>query len=235
MVIYYVRHGDPTYIPDALTPLGLRQAEAAAKRLALHGVDKIYSSPLVRTGQTAKPLSEIAKKDVEIVEFASETKAWFEFTVERNGERRWVFQDPELRTLFTTEEVTSLGHRWYEHPRFLEYKDGCQRVHKEINEFLKSLGYEQIDKTGRYKVLEDNQQKIAFFAHQGFGVIFLSVVLGIPFPMISNHFDMCHTGITAIHFKEQDGYSIPIVLELSSDAHLYKEGLPTLYNNEIYL
>lgn len=38
MLLFYVRHGDPIYNPDSLTPLGERQAEAVAKRLALHGV-----------------------------------------------------------------------------------------------------------------------------------------------------------------------------------------------------
>ena len=34
MLLYVIRHGDPTYSPDALTPLGHRQAEAVEKRLA---------------------------------------------------------------------------------------------------------------------------------------------------------------------------------------------------------
>ena len=33
MIFFYVRHGDPIYNPDSLTPLGERQAEAVAKRL----------------------------------------------------------------------------------------------------------------------------------------------------------------------------------------------------------
>ena len=31
MLFFYVRHGDPIYDPDSLTPLGHRQAEAVAK------------------------------------------------------------------------------------------------------------------------------------------------------------------------------------------------------------
>lgn len=31
MLLYYIRHGMPVYDPDSLTPLGERQAEAAAK------------------------------------------------------------------------------------------------------------------------------------------------------------------------------------------------------------
>ena len=41
MLLFYVRHGDPIYEPDQLTPLGEQQAEAVARRLALFGVDEI--------------------------------------------------------------------------------------------------------------------------------------------------------------------------------------------------
>ena len=34
MLLFYLRHGDPIYSPDSLTPLGQRQAEALGRRLA---------------------------------------------------------------------------------------------------------------------------------------------------------------------------------------------------------
>ena len=70
MLFFYVRHGDPIYSPDSLTPFGHRQAEAVAKRLALYGIDKIYSSPSTRAQLTAKPTCEILKKTAELVDFA---------------------------------------------------------------------------------------------------------------------------------------------------------------------
>ena len=54
MLFFYVRHGDPIYNPDSLTPLGERQAEAVSKRLAMYGIDKIYSSTSNRAYLTAK-------------------------------------------------------------------------------------------------------------------------------------------------------------------------------------
>ena len=53
MLLYFIRHGDPIYNPDSLTPLGERQAEAVAKRLALFGVNKIYASTSNRAILTA--------------------------------------------------------------------------------------------------------------------------------------------------------------------------------------
>ena len=55
MLLYFIRHGDPCYDPDCLTPLGLRQAEAVGRRLARYGLDRIYASPMKRAMQTAQP------------------------------------------------------------------------------------------------------------------------------------------------------------------------------------
>ena len=66
MLLYVVRHGDPDYEHDSLTPLGQRQAEAVARRLAVNGLDRIYSSPLGRAVATAKPTSEILRLPIEI-------------------------------------------------------------------------------------------------------------------------------------------------------------------------
>lgn len=235
MIFFYIRHGDPIYDPDSLTPLGMRQAEAVAKRLSLYGVDKIYSSTSNRAIQTAKPTCELMKKEMELLDFANERHAWRELSIERNGKRTWLCQDMESKALFTENSVISLGNNWYEHPLLTEYKQGVDRVYNETFDFFKSLGYEHIRNTGKYNILKSNNERIALFAHQGFGLIFLSVVLNIPYPIIANHFNMCHTGITAIEFEDENGYAIPKILTLSSDAHLYKEGLPTKYNNSFYL
>lgn len=231
MIFFYIRHGDPIYNPDSLTPLGKRQAEAVAKRLALYGIDKIYSSTSNRAIQTAQPTCELLKKEMELLDFCNESHAWKEFTVERDGIRKWLFLDTETRFLFTENSITSLGYNWYEHPLMTEYKKGVDRIYTDAYKFLKSLGYEQIRGTGKYKVLEPNDERIALFAHQGFGIAFLSCILDIPYPMFLNHFDMCHTGMTVIEFKEENGFAIPKVLTLSSDSHLYREGIPTNYHN----
>ena len=62
MIFFYVRHGDPIYNPDSLTPLGERQAEALAKRLCMHGVNKVYASTSNRAILTAKPTAEQAAR-----------------------------------------------------------------------------------------------------------------------------------------------------------------------------
>ena len=60
MLLYYVRHGDPIYDPDSLTPLGMEQAAAVARRLAKFGVDEIYSSPSKAGGRDISDIIYLA-------------------------------------------------------------------------------------------------------------------------------------------------------------------------------
>ncbi len=232
MLLFFLRHGDPTYNPDELTPLGHRQAEALAKRLALYGIDDIYASSSNRAIQTAQPTCEILKKDAKILDWCNEHHAWMQLTVNDENGRRWFFQDDKTIELFATDEIKVMGDNWYEHPHFAatEAKAGINRVKIHTDEFIRSLGYEHCGSS--YRAVNPNDKRIALFAHQGFGLAFLSVILGIPYPIFSTKFDMCHTGMTVIQFNG-DGLVVPKILQLSNDSHIYREGLPTNYKNEI--
>lgn len=233
MLFFYIRHGDPIYNPDSLTPLGERQAEAVAKRLALYGIDRIFASTSNRAIQTAAPTAQLLKKDITQLDFCNENHAWKDFTVVRETVRRWIFQDKEARRLLCSKEVLDLKDKWYTHPAFTDYafEKGIRRVTEESDKFFRELGYEHISGTGTYKVLKDNNERVALFAHQGFGFAFLSSILDIPYPVFTMHFDTTHSGVTVINFQEEDGIAIPKILTLSNDSHIYREGLPTNYNN----
>ena len=40
---------------------------------------------------------------------------------------------------------------------------------------------------------------------------------------------MQHTGMTVVEFRNRGGVCTPRVLQLSNDAHLYRDGLPLHY------
>ena len=66
-----------------MTILGQKQAEALAKRLSIYGIDRIYSSPSNRAIQTAKPTCDLTKKDMEIMDFAAESRAFYGFNIKK--------------------------------------------------------------------------------------------------------------------------------------------------------
>lgn len=235
MIFYYIRHGDPIYNPDSLTEFGKKQADALAKRLALYGIDKIYASTSNRAIMTAQPTADLLGLEIEQLDFCNENHAWREMTLERDGVRLWISDVKEIRELFCQSDVLALGDKWYEHPEFTAYKKGCERIRDASDEFFKSLGYEHINGTGRYKVIKSNDERVALFAHSGFARNFFSNLLDIPYPVFSMHFDICTSGMTVIEFEEEEnGYAVPRILTFSSDSHIYREGLPTKYNKRIY-
>lgn len=238
MILYYVRHGDPIYNPDSLTPLGHRQAEAVAKRLATHGIDEIYSSTSTRAMLTAKPTCEILGLDAKPLEWCHEACAakhfWFDSD---NGEKGWAFMQPGYIEKFASKEIVDLGDKWYEHPDFAgkTFKEGIENTKKMAFEFLAEHGFTYDQQKGMYKSTAKGNKRIALFAHQGMGLLLLSIISLIPYPTFSTRFDMTHTGVTVIEFPEKDGYVLPKILTLSNDSHIYRDGLPTKYNGEMYI
>lgn len=238
MLLYYVRHGDPIYNPDSLTELGHRQAEAVAKRLAAHDIDEIYASSSNRAILTSKPTCEILKKQATILDWCHEGEAskyfWFESA---NGERGWAFAQPSYIEKFASKEVVELRDKWYDHPYFADkkFKEGIEVTSKNAFEFLAGLGFQYDEQKGMYKSSAKGNKRIALFAHQGMGLLLLSIITQIPYPTFTTRFDMTHSGVTVIHFPETDGYVLPKILTLSNDSHIYREGLPTKYNNGTYI
>lgn len=237
MLFFYVRHGDPIYNPDSLTPLGERQAEAVAKRLALYGVDEIYASSSERAKLTAKPTCEVLKKNLTELDWCNEKYTAQNFMLPNgNGGNSWVFFMPKYRELFASKQIRDLGENWVDHPQFADttFKEGIDRVKRETYAFLAQLGFEFDEQKGMYKSSKCGNKKIALFAHQGFGLAFLSAVLNIPYPTFCTRFDMTHTGVTVIRFEENDDYIVPTALTVSNDSHIYREGLPTKYHGMWY-
>lgn len=237
MLLFYIRHGDPIYAPDQLTPLGRRQAEAAGRRLALYGIDRIFSSTSTRAYQTALPTAEILKKEITQLDWAHEDRAWVDLTVPTaSGGLTWCFYDKQIAKLFAGKEIRAYGDRWYEHPELKKYEKfgpGIQRIDREVDAFLEGLGYEHDREKGIYNIKHYTHERVALFAHEGFGRAFLGSVLDIPYPEASVRFCMTHSAVSVIGFDDEGGYSVPRLLTMSNDSHIYADGLPTNYYNRI--
>ena len=231
MLFYYIRHGNPIYEPDGLTELGHKQAEALANKFKEINLDIIYSSTSNRAMLTAMPTAKALNKNIIEIDFAHEKHPWENLTIDNgNGGKCWLFQFPKTIELFNTEEIEKLGFKWYEHSLFngYSYKEEMNRIKMEADKFFLDLGYLHIG-NGKYKVIRENEQNVAMFAHQGFGLAFIATILDIPYPKFSTHFDMGHSSVTIIEFKEIEGYAYPRIITFSDESHLYKEGVKITY------
>jgi len=249
MLLYYLRHADPIYNPDSLTPLGKRQAEALARRLASHGIDKIFASSSQRAQDTARPTAEITKKPVTVLDWAHESTLYAEMAcrVEEAGRNYWYYHQQKYREAFLRNDVRALGREWYTHELFRDTTmgEGITRIQREADNFLRELGYEHDLENNCFRAVKPNHARVALFAHQGVGEAFLSCILDIPYPMFATHHDMSHSTMTVIDFgecvngvyevsHEEGSVVIPQLITYANDSHIWREGLPTRYENGIY-
>ncbi len=238
MLLFVIRHGDPDYANNTLTPQGFKQADALAKRLGVYGLDAVYTSSLPRAYLTAQPTCDLLKIKPVMCDWAKEDVAWKYFTVryDETPNLTWAFFTAKYNRLFNEPEVLALGRHWAESPLFADqpFKEGVEVVQKSVDDFLLELGYSHDPEKGLYTPVKHNDKRIALFAHQGFGIAFLSCLLDIPYPLYSSHFDIGHSGMTVVEFSpNSEGYVIPKTLQHSNDSHLYREGLPTRYQNVV--
>ena len=236
MLLFYIRHGDPVYDPDQLTPLGKRQAEALSRRLALYGLDRIFVSSSTRARQTADPTAELTKLEPVVCEWMQESHAYADLSDrDEKGRRRWLEALPRYRELFNSADIRARGMAWTEAPVFAGTRipGGIARIRDEADAFLSGLGYVHDRENCRFNVAEPSDARVAVFAHEGFGKAFLSSILDIPYPLFVLHFGMNHSSMSVIEFRNENGICYPELLQLSNDGHLYREGLPTRHCNRV--
>lgn len=238
MLLFYIRHGMPIYDPDSLTPLGHRQAEAVGRRLAAHGIDRIFASTSTRAIQTATPCAEMTNLPITQLDWCNENHAYAQLSTPIAGTDRktWGFNHPETRAVFNSPRVRALDEEWYTDPYFAgtQYEAGIKRVRKAADEWLETLGYRHDRASATYTQLRENNERVALFAHEGFGLAFLSSILDVPYPMFCTRFSLSHSCMSVIVFEERNGVVIPNMLQMANDSHLYKENLPTRYNDNYH-
>lgn len=231
MLLYIVRHADPIYNPDTLTPKGRLQAQALAKRFAVHGLDKVYSSPMGRAVETAKPTCDLLGLKLNIEEWTREVADRFTLTMP-DGTTEFAVNIEN--TFFRTDDNINLGSDWHKADIFSsvnarkEYEALCLQS----DEFLARHGYER--QNGVYRITRANNDRVAVFCHGGFIALWLSHLLNIPAHMFMAGIGINHTGVTVIEFANRDsGYTAPYCLGLSDISHIYKENLPLKFTNYI--
>lgn len=209
MKIYYIRHGDPIYNPDSLTEKGIEQAIKTAKFFDSIKLDKIFASTSNRAFLTANETAVRQNKDVIRLSFADEQYAWkhiARFDAENNI-TTWVYRINKYKKDFYNPEVLSLGKKWFTHPLFNNdnFELAFNFYEENITKWLDSIGIERDANTGECHLKESHLENVALFAHGGFGSIFLSYILNIPYNISCLAFHELSTcGIVELEINEND-------------------------------
>ncbi len=223
MLLYIIRHGHPDYSTDTLTNIGKIQAEAVGKRMFEEKIDKIFSSPMGRAIETAEPACRLLGIDKSIEDWAHEI----------GDERLTTYPDGELKPIGILQNTHFLknGNNSFSYDNTFKCTPISQSNMKTAVEYIEENGYKFLEKLGYkhengiYRILKENDQKVALFCHAAFLKTWLSVLLHVPLHIMWSSFEHSpFTAVTVIEFKNNpDGFTAPRCIKISDVSHLPNE------------
>lgn len=225
MRLYIIRHGDPNYELDSLTPNGRLQAEALAEKLKEEGITKIFSSPLGRAKETMSYTADLLGIEPTILDWTQELSG-MDVENEKFGE----FKAWNIPGELVFNDGVPTTENWQNNPYFkgLGIEETYAQLGKSSDEFLASLGYKR--EKGVYKMTNKNVDKVAVFCHGAFTRTWLAHLLNIPLSVLWAGFWLSPTSVTTILFEERsEEIAVPRCLTFADVSHLYKKGLSTSY------
>lgn len=219
MKLIIVRHGDPDYEKDSLTPQGFKEADLVADRISKLDVKAFYCSPLGRAQDTARPtLQKMGRK--------AKTLSWlreYEGRIKINGEKKGAWD--------------RLPREWTDNPDFYDYKkwietdimqsDNVPRTYKKvckgIDKLLADHGYRHEGK--HYVVESPNHDTVVLFCHFGVEAVILSHIFGCSPMVLWHNFVALPTSVTTLITEErEEGIAVFRTQQFGDVSHLYAAG-----------
>ena len=224
MRLYLIRHADPDYENDTITPAGHLEAAALAKRMKAIGLDRLYSSPLGRAKATAKYTADALGMTSVIEEWSCEVAGCYYPDATAPDGRVAVWDTPgeiiRAKKPWPTEETWATIDPESAGP----VREKFDALRKCSDAFLATLGYER--EGGRFHLRAPSRQRVALFCHNGTISFLLSQLLEIPLSLVWSGFWHAPTAVTTILFEERSKeWAIPRALSVADTSHLYASGL----------
>lgn len=178
MKLLLIRHGDPDYTTDSLTPKGHIEAELLAERLSAMDIKGYYMSPMGRAQNTAEYTLHKAGKTAEVLDWARE----FDVLIDDGSGGKCMTWE------LLPENWTKIPE-YYDKDKWLdvqamkdvEMRSRIEKVYNGLDKLLEHHGYKR--KGNFYRAVSPNDDTIALFCHYGVTCVILSHLIGVS-PMV---------------------------------------------------
>lgn len=219
MKLIFIRHGEPDYSIDSLTPKGWREAELLSHRTALWNVTDFYCSPLGRAKDTASFTLKNAGREAIILPWLKE----FDAPVDdpETGKKRIPW---DLMPDFLNDHPDLFDlHQWYEDPFMMtgDMEKNYHFVTDGIDKLLKTYGYTRDGY--RYHASPDAQRDavVVCFCHLGVTCVILSHLLNMTPVQLWHGFFLAPTSVTVVGCEERKPGEVYFRCETCGDvSHL---------------
>ena len=182
MKLLIVRHGDPDYSVDSLTPAGWREAELLVPRLSKLDVKAFYVSPLGRARDTASLTLKAMGREAEICPWLEEFKTGVRKPYEDRINVAWDW----LPEVWTAEPRFYDRKDWmYVEPvRAVDMEGKWKWVTESFDALLAKHGY--VREGDLYRAEQPNEDTIVFFCQFGLECVLLAHLMNVS-PMVLWH------------------------------------------------
>jgi broad specificity phosphatase PhoE len=207
--ILLIRHGDPDYANDSLTPRGVIEARCLAEALKEVDIDGIYVSPLGRAQETCWYTAQAKRLEPVMLDWLRE----------RGIKRGPVYLWEAPGEMFLQANVLPTLEDW----RLLEGAmpegdEQYRRVRSGFDELLCSYGYAR--EGHGYRVKRGSDKRIALFCHKGVILTLLGDILHWALPMVFVSLHIHPSGVTRLEMVERDGFAYLKALVINDLSHL---------------
>lgn len=249
MKLIFVRHGEPDYITDSLTPNGELEAKALAQRVKNWEVTDFFVSPQGRARQTAQPSLDAVNRKATVLDYMHEFSYPIDDPITGRHGVPWDFIPSDWTNI---PGCLREGDGFLESGLLSSNPDIAKNYPIVINSFdelLAKYGYIRKDHyyinqnpvnrrlkstVGPDNRIRDNglypnggETTLVFFCHLGITCLVMSHLLNIPFECLTHGFFMPPTSITVLSTEERwDDEAYFRVQCLGDCTHLHDAGLP---------
>ncbi|MFC4600170.1 histidine phosphatase family protein [Cohnella hongkongensis] len=223
MRIYIIRHADPDYENDTITPRGHLEAKALAERMLRENIDSIYCSPMQRAQHTMNYTRELTGLPFETQDWLAEIQNWETLDTQGRSIPAWNVDGEIIRGRMPL----PTNDNFYETEPFCNpaIRQGFAGIRSSSDRFMEAAGFRREE--GRYRILKPNDRRIAIFCHMGFGLAWLAHLLEIPLPLLWSGFWLAPSSVTTILMDTRsEQWGVPRCLGLGDVSHLYNASLP---------
>ncbi|NCB91691.1 MAG: histidine phosphatase family protein [Clostridia bacterium] len=218
MKIIIIRHADPDYTIDSLTPKGWREAELLSHRIVPMDVQAFYQSPLGRARDTASVSLKKMRRTAETLDWLREFHA--PVLDELTGERRIPWDQFPQKWTSIPEYYDK--DQWANVPLMAEGNVGQEaaRVYAGLDALLSRHGYERSGNL--YHTQKGNTDTIVLFCHFGVECVMLGHLLGISPVVLWQGFCAAPSSVTTLTSEErQEGIACFRMSSFGDISHLY--------------
>lgn len=227
MKLIIIRHADPDYTIDSLTPKGRVEAELLADRIAKLQVEAFYCSPLGRAQDTAAPTLKRMKRTAETLDWLREFPASIKKPETGNFGIPWDLKPnywTNFKDFYDKDE-------WIKNPLMQtgdveeKYYEVCNR----LDGLLEKHGYKR--EGNFYRALNPNTDTIVFFCHFGIECVLLSHIIGISPIVLWQGFVALPSSVTTLITEEREqGVAAFRCNGFGDISHLYKADEPAAFS-----